>query len=85
MKYADRIIGSFVDGLNHNVCYDIDDTIIHAIIYYSAAIFVFLLPLKTLSTKLEGENFQACYAYPLIIKALEEVKKMLLSLVFIVH
>ena len=75
VKNMNTIIDAFLERLDHDTCYNIDDSDIHAIIYSSTAIYTFLLPLKTLSVKLEGENFQVCYAYPLIVKTLEEVKK----------
>ena len=75
-KNHEKILNSFIGCQEHDTCYDISDDIIHAITYYSVAIYLFLLPLKTLTTMLESENYQACYVYPIIIKALEETKNI---------
>ena len=79
VKNQDFIIKSFIDSQEHESCYDIRDDIIHAITYYSVAVYLFLLPFKTLTIMLEAENFQACYVYPMILKALEETKNIVVE------
>lgn len=67
------------EQLSKETCIDIDDNIIHALFFYATAIFVFLLPLKTLILKLEAENCMACYAYPMVQRAIADTKRNIIE------
>ena len=66
----------FKECMNHDSCYDIPDFVIDGINIVSPKLFVFLLPYKTVSRKLEAESMQACYVFPLIISAINETQRL---------